>query len=586
MCNEFVSYLNSMNNANGDNINALAESQVTNKFYNSIRVERKLGKYILDKLKNGENHCFIITGHAGDGKTSILVQVLRELNMLEFNEKLKDYDRKSLEGINLTYVKDMSELKEELQIELLLKSLEAPKRNESSILISNTGPLINSFKKALGDNNEELMDDIENKLLKQLDSNECLELLIGEYKFYLINIARIENIGFVSSIINKICQENLWEKCKDCLNCDKCPIIFNKKCISNNKERVITLIEMYYRWLKENDKRITIRQMLSHISYAITGNLECDTINKFDKKQFVIFKYNFANLFFGYRGIVKSEEANQIKSIVLIQELALDDISLEKDYDFFVREDFSIFNEEIREVINEVWKIFSKEIYFNSGLGKEDINKKQSSIRKAIRRFYLLYGENEKSKVSEIFSEIYGDIFTKYIEATSKKLNRRELKKLTRMIYEGLYIKNMGVPPIGTNKLYLTLTRDDNSHQGVLLLLGKAEESDLEIRQVKKNIEIEDIEDSYTLVLSIANEEEFKITLPLLVYFSSIVNGEISTEINPSLSHGLAELNSILLKCFRHKIYDDDSLFSVIINTVSGSREINIEISEDKIYFE
>ena len=50
MGNRFVNYLNSMNNASGDNINALAEAQVTNEYYSSIRVDRKLGKFIKNKI--------------------------------------------------------------------------------------------------------------------------------------------------------------------------------------------------------------------------------------------------------------------------------------------------------------------------------------------------------------------------------------------------------------------------------------------------------------------------------------------------------------------------------------------------------
>lgn len=46
----------------------------------------------------------------------------------------------------------------------------------------------------------------------------------------------------------------------------------------------------------ENDKRMTIRQMVGQLSYALTGNLTCnDVLNKYLKG--AIFNYNFANLF-------------------------------------------------------------------------------------------------------------------------------------------------------------------------------------------------------------------------------------------------------------------------------------------------
>ncbi len=195
--NKFINYLNSMNNASSSNVNSLAESQVLNEFYHIIQVERNLGKYIAHEIKENKNQCFILTGHAGDGKTSILVQVLRELNLLSKGTKLEEYKEIEKDGIRLIYIKDMSELNKEDQVKYLKESLEAPKNGLSSILITNTGPLLTSFK-SLFDNNTE----IENKLLDQLDLNKNDYLDINGYKFKLINIARVDNVGFSKEILN------------------------------------------------------------------------------------------------------------------------------------------------------------------------------------------------------------------------------------------------------------------------------------------------------------------------------------------------------------------------------------------------
>ena len=50
MSNDFVEYLNSMNNANSKNENALAESQVTNPYFGKVKVNRKIGDNIYKKL--------------------------------------------------------------------------------------------------------------------------------------------------------------------------------------------------------------------------------------------------------------------------------------------------------------------------------------------------------------------------------------------------------------------------------------------------------------------------------------------------------------------------------------------------------
>ena len=584
MGNRFVNYLNSMNNASGDNINALAEAQVTNEYYSSIRVDRKLGKFINNKITSGEHKTYIITGHAGDGKTSILVQILKDLNLLEDGEGLKIEDIKSKDNIKVMYVKDMSELSEQQQLVLLKKSLDAPKLDSSSVLISNTGPLIKSFVNLLG-TSEQSKDEIEDRLLKQLDSNKCEEIDICGKKFYLINIARIENIGFVSEIINKICDEGLWADCNVCKKSEFCPIYFNRKCVLENRDRVISFIEMYYRWLQENDKRITIRQMLSQISFAFTGNIDCSDIDKYYNNKYAKFNFNFANLFFGYRGIQKIEDSNQIRGIELLESFGLDDSAFEEDYEIFVKGNFNYFKDFIADEIKGIWSQYSKQVdYVEENQGNEILDK-QHAIRKAIRRFFLRYGLSEDNRaLSNIYNQIYGEIFSQYINAITSNVPKRELRKFAKLIYQALYIKNIGVPPVDKSDLYLTLTRNDGALQSVLLLLAKANEKDLEVKQVIRNVDIEDVEKSYVLKLIIKDIDEFNLTLPLMMYFYSVVDGEINTEINPSLSHGLAELNAKLIKNFRKD--NEEGVLSLIVNTNNGAREVNIEINEEYLYFD
>ena len=46
--NEFINYLNSTNNVGGNSTGSLAESQVKSTYYDSVKVDRKLGTYITD----------------------------------------------------------------------------------------------------------------------------------------------------------------------------------------------------------------------------------------------------------------------------------------------------------------------------------------------------------------------------------------------------------------------------------------------------------------------------------------------------------------------------------------------------------
>ena len=116
--NDFIDYLNSMNNANSNNKNALAEAQVLNDYYQKIKIKRELGEVIYDYLfSSNEKIGVILTGHAGDGKTSILIQILNKLGYFIKDGEIVKKPLKESEVYDnkLFYVKDMSELNEDNQ---------------------------------------------------------------------------------------------------------------------------------------------------------------------------------------------------------------------------------------------------------------------------------------------------------------------------------------------------------------------------------------------------------------------------------------------------------------------------------------
>lgn len=205
--NEFINYLNSTNNVGGNSTGSLAESQVKSSFYDSIKVDRKLGTYITDCVTSGNHQAFILTGHAGDGKTSILVQVLKTLGYLQPGAGLRVEE----EFANFLYIKDMSEIAAEKQANALRMALAVPQGRRTSLLISNTGPLLKTFetlvkeqKEASGEDftDEDRME-LQSTLLTQLDSNDDNAIEVGGYPFILVNIARVDNVPFAAKILKK-----------------------------------------------------------------------------------------------------------------------------------------------------------------------------------------------------------------------------------------------------------------------------------------------------------------------------------------------------------------------------------------------
>ena len=586
--NDFINYLNATNNVGGNTVGSLAEAQVKTEYYNSIKVDRRLGDYIAECIKSGNHKAFILTGHAGDGKTSILIQVLKELDMINPGDSLEC----SYENDKLFYVKDMSEFSSNEQCMLLEEALNAPQGGKSSLIISNTGPLLKTFETIVENNYEEqgkeFTDEdkmkLQSELLQQLDTNENQYLTIDKYEFVLINIARVDNVPFAKKILKNIISPSLWTPCEKCDCASFCPIKNNRDLIESQFYRVSTFIESYYRYLYENDKRMTIRQIMGQISYAITGNLTCDSIKsntlKQSFKKWATFDYNFANLFFGYRAIDEAKDTDQIKSIRQIKNLALDKIALDCDYLLFVKQNFDCFKPNLQDELTKLYKkyrnTFEQASEDDDTTKIEKRHKKELKLRQAVRRFYLMFSMTNDGNIESILNQIYGPQFARYVGLISQKQNKVNIRKLQDLVFEALYIRNTGFIPESVSELPLTLRREDGVFQNVMISLGTVRKSDLKIIQKKIDNKFEDTDEKYDVYLDLPNSNEsFKLSLPMITYFNNLVNGSISSNNNPALTHGIAMLDTLLLDCFGEEKPEskEDCELTVVINTTNGQKK-------------
>ena len=593
--NDFVAYLNSTNNIGGNSTGSLAESQVKSPFYDSVKVDRKIGNRIVTEINSGIYQTYILTGHAGDGKTSILVQVLKALDLLNDGEGLEF----SKEYPELYYVKDMSEIPESRQVELLEKSLQAPNNRKTGILISNTGPLLRAFltlakEKAIC-NGSTFSDkekiELQSKILNQLDKNEDKPISIAGYDFILINIARIDNVTFATKILRKILAPELWEACSSCDSCTFCPILMNQKLLSAQVDRVCDFVDNYYRYLYENDKRMTIRQMVGQLSYGITGNLTCEKIeNNLLKSPF--FTYNFANLFFGHKGLSLDSNSKQIKGIDYINNVGLDKVALSADYRLFVNHDYSFFSQEIQDILEKLSTSTRKhfQIMKEAAVGIGGQYEKTARVRRAIRRFYLVFGmEQDGFPVSEIYNQIYGKNYMDYKKIITSSQPSSLFRKLQTVVFNALYIKNTGFLPASSSEMILPLTlrREDEVYQSVLLMLGKVHKSDIRVVAEKISSDLEDEDDKYNIFIQLG-DERFRLSLAMLNYFNNLIDGAVTSNNNPALSHGIASLDTLLLKKYGEakSSQEDDYEISIIVNTTKGQKIKKFDFVGRNLYLE
>lgn len=591
--NSFVDYLNSMNNASSDTIAALAEAQVNSPYFKKIQIERNLGKYLSDRIRSGENLAVVLTGHAGDGKTSILVQVLEDLDFLDENTSLepeKEYDNGT---IKLYAVKDMSELSEDKQIAFCRKALDAPQNGRSSIIISNTGPLLKCLElireeqcKAQGiafDESERIS--LQTKLLDQLDENKNEMISVGDRKFLMINMARVDNVSFAREIMNKLLLPELWKDCESCPKRSKCPIYFNVIQTRKYQDRVTSAVEAFYRYLYENDKRMTIRQILSQLSFALTGNLTCDEIRA-SYKDSIKFKYLFSNLFFGYKGLEEIDNADQIQGIAYARELKLDTKGLDVDYKLFVTGDFSDIPDDIRNLVSEQHRMFAKR-HLNIDDKDNEFNNIDFEYRRAIRRVFIFFGDPQNDKQANkylpLYDELFGVGYNTYIRIQNGEAASKLLNDLRNTITDALYLEMTGTSSKMARDIPLTIKRNDDYFQSVMITTGSFKKTNFKVKGTLLETDFEDRSTKHEVELQLSSDISFRLSLPMVIYFGEIASGMISTISNPSLTHGLSKLKAMLKRISEEET--DEGEISVIVNNTDKPIELKI-IIEDNLLIE
>jgi len=579
MRNSFVDYLNTLHNANGSNLNALAESQAVNPFYETIKVHRRIGDRIAE-LVRGEPQCIILTGHAGDGKTGLLQQILIELGATEPSVPIPPYATVTIPngGRALFFVKDMSELAATAQERLLLEALRAPERGSSSILVSNTGPLLHTFRR--------LQDtarlpgsfrDFQSQLLSSMDASEPTSVSLKEYTFTLVNMARVDNVGMAGLLLKKMINDDAWAPCQSCSARNKCPVFNNVRTIRASFQRTRDFVETCLLWLQEHDSRLTLRQIIAHLAYAVTSNLSCERVHNLPDSKWTLFKYHFANAFWGFHGTTEDISSVQVRGIQTLRSLGLDETSIPDDYALFVRKDITLFDSETADLVDGILRgtIFPS---------PNEARVADPGIRRSVRRFYFLFASLQSpAEYENLLASLFSPVLPTYLRIRYGNVQKADLRFVEQWVARGLYRSIAGIPrPESMDRIHLTLRPDRPGISGVQLLLGEVSDKELVIyaKRVESYGDYLDDRYSHLLVLQLRNShDEHIISLPLLDHLYRLGEGAISTRLNPYLSHGIDRIKASLMNCARAS--SDD--VRLLILAPDGPRTIDITIEDDRL---
>jgi len=312
--NPFVGYLNSLQRIGGSNENALAESQACNEQFSTIHVAHPLSTIIFDELNTPSGNHIILTGHAGDGKSTLALEVFKRFSLIPSENPLETPMDAREDIRNISIIKDLSERNKGEDQHLLDELVEKQQR---FLLVTNTGTLLDLIKKHPGhfDGDEVTL---ESKVLDAISAASGEGMLdLNSVKFRIFNLARMDNLNLARQIFDKMLAPERWAVCQG-KTCRKgCPIYSNVTLIQQNQKLIVDRLFLAYRRMYEYGTRLTIRQFTEHLAYMVTSGLEYTDIQQMHQKKLqpLLVEHLFFNRFFGDNGNTIDSAAQQMKAI-------------------------------------------------------------------------------------------------------------------------------------------------------------------------------------------------------------------------------------------------------------------------------
>ena len=379
---DFINYINSLHNLNASGVNALAESQSNLPYFDEIYTPFPVVDTIRKLIEGHNNNIVVLTGHAGDGKSTIAFDILETLQKLDTSYQAKTFkEYEYVDKHNLHVLKDMSELSSDTRSHYLSQAFGS---KGNWIIVSNTGLLLTSITEALEHTNLQGKDNL-SKILEILSQDldilddaaelERLKLDVDGKNLYIINIAKLDNIEIALQIFQKIIENKAWDLITQ--NYPTHPITLNRQTIYNHFDEVIDSIRLTYLYLINYERRLTLRQMLAHLASCITmGYTLTDDIEH---------TILFSDAFFGRVDANIWHKAKNLKLIELLSRLNLGGYtSLEVENIITSHDAFNDIDEPLKAIIQ--------------GYIQRDNDSYSSKIKSSLRRILFMYGLNAKSK--------------------------------------------------------------------------------------------------------------------------------------------------------------------------------------------
>lgn len=271
--NPFVALLNRYTTASPDHEAAFDEyvSNGPEPPAGSLRLTTKIEQFLTNRFRQPHPPSVILTGNAGDGKTYLCRQIVNVLQGKEPErwEKLIDQPIE-YNTMRFFVVKDLSELSEEKGKEILLRlsqTLQTPDLRDRYLIAANEGRLRALLSTIAG--HEKLKEAIQT----QLDQGPAYH-----QSLIVLNLNRVATSTFVPAALAWMTDQRNWQDCSGCPIQQKCPIRFNMTRLT--AQPVQQRIKMLYELLERSNEHVTIRDMLIHLAYTMSGGFDCAQVQQ------------------------------------------------------------------------------------------------------------------------------------------------------------------------------------------------------------------------------------------------------------------------------------------------------------------
>lgn len=576
--NPFVQYLNTLHNVSAGNANALAEYQVTNLFFGSIYEESPIVNDIYRRLSADGEVVIVLSGHAGDGKSTIALNVLKQLRGLSVDQTLSappaPVEHANLNGKSISILKDMSEHAPSARGARFTDALRAG--TGSWLIVTNTGPLLNTLKDLKSEVEEQILELLDRPISSALD-DETHRIDGFDKAIYIANLSKVDNVETAVRVLAKITAHPAWNLCQGCTLKQTCPINSNIATIKSAPE-LTQRVSWMYRLLTSYERRLTMRQMSAHIAFSITGGTECAAVSGLIDQHGVQSAFRahlFSELFFGFsngKRLIPALTLNCVEQLQMYASRGRTRPAVE----------LKLQNEACSEYAPLAASALPPFAHWKSK-AIDAVN--GASARAALRRLVFMFGQ--------VKDEAWWNAFVQDF-AGSEKLRDWEnwrtrgefppapsaRRALVRQVLSVLREHCTGFTALSgmSEKLYITLRRDDmETTQPVQVIIGEYEEGDFQLKY-------DSAEKMPRLCYGPLNDKVFmRLPLPLLDFVSRRSRGDFGQSLDPIYINQL-DLFCSQLMASKRLAPEDIRLLSVSVTGVQKIFSVAIDDTRMEIY--